>query len=49
MLERRLVTGYYPRLALAPNQRFASKGGYWVRFADSTGVRLLPDGDWVVP
>jgi hypothetical protein len=30
MLEHRLVTGYYPRLALAPNQRFASKGGDWV-------------------
>jgi hypothetical protein len=49
MLEHRIVTGYYPRLALAPNQRFASKGGYIVHFADSSGSRLLADGDWLVP
>jgi hypothetical protein len=49
MLEHRLVTGYYPRLTLAPGQRFASKGGYLVRFADSGGTRIVADGDWVVP
>jgi hypothetical protein len=49
MLEHRVVTGYYPRLALAPNQRFASKGGYIVRFAEESGSRLQPDGDWLVP
>jgi hypothetical protein len=49
MLEHRIITGYYPRLALAPNQRFASKGGYLVRFADPTGASLSADGDWVVP
>jgi hypothetical protein len=49
MLEHRLVTGYYPRLALAPGQRFASKGGYLVRFADASGTRIVPDGDWIVP
>ncbi len=46
MLEHQLVTGYYPQLALAPNERFASKGGYLVRFADG---RVIPDTDWVVP
>ena len=49
MLESQLVTGYYPRLALAPNQRFASKGGYIVHFAGATGTRVLADGDWMVP
>jgi Cytochrome c len=49
MLERRLVTGHYPRLALAQNQRFASKGGYIAHFRDSTGPRLLADSDWIVP
>jgi hypothetical protein len=49
MLEHRVVTGYYPRLALAPGQRFASKGGYVVRFAGPTGTHVLADGDWIVP
>ncbi|NPT60319.1 c-type cytochrome [Paraburkholderia sp. 5N] len=49
MLERRILTGYYPRLTLAPGQRFASKGGYIVRFAEPERVRLVADGDWMVP
>lgn len=49
MLEHRVITGYYPHLALAPNQRFASKGGYLVHFADPTGPRLAADSEWLVP
>jgi hypothetical protein len=49
MLEHRVITGYYPRLTLAPGQRFASKGGYLVRFAEPTGTRIVADGDWTVP
>ncbi|MGZ5659297.1 MAG: c-type cytochrome [Caldimonas sp.] len=48
-LERRIVTGYYPRLTLASGQRFASKGGYLVRFGDAPGSRLLPEHAWTVP
>jgi hypothetical protein len=48
-LEHRAVTGYYPRLALAPGQRFASKGGYVVRFAGPSGAHVVADGDWIVP
>ncbi|MBS0579492.1 MAG: c-type cytochrome [Proteobacteria bacterium] len=48
-LEHRVITGYYPRLSLAQTQRFASKGGYMVRFADPQGERILPASDWIVP
>ena len=49
MLEHRVITGYYPRLSLAPGQRFASKGGYIVRFAAPTGTKLVAEGVWTVP
>jgi cytochrome c553 len=49
LLSHRLVNGYYPRLGLAPGQRFASKGGYIVRFAQPAGERLVAEGDWIVP
>ena len=48
-LGTRLVNGYYPRLGLAPGQRFASKGGFLVRFADAQSAKLVADGDWSVP
>ena len=47
-LGHRLVNGYYPRLGLAPGQRFASKGGYLARF-EGSGTSLVADGDWIVP
>ena len=49
MLEHRILTGYYPRLTLATGQRFASKGGYIVRFSEPQGTRLIADRDWFVP
>ncbi|HEY4970294.1 MAG TPA: hypothetical protein VII35_10335 [Steroidobacteraceae bacterium] len=49
MLEHQLVSGYYPALALAPNERFASKGGYIVHFANPAGTKVVPDTDWRVP
>lgn len=49
MIERRIITGYYPRLTLGPGQRFASKGGYVVRFAEPERTRLAADGEWTVP
>jgi hypothetical protein len=48
-LGHRLVNGYYPRLGLAPGQRFASKGGYLARFESASGTRLVADSDWIVP
>jgi hypothetical protein len=47
MLGRRLSDGYYPRLGLAPGQRFASKGGAIVRLADDGTI--VPVVDWLVP
>ncbi len=49
MLEHRILTGYYPRLALAPNQSFASKGGYVVHFEPTMGTRVVADGEWIAP
>lgn len=49
MIDERLITGYYPHLTLAPGQRFASKGGYIVRFPESGGTQLVTDGGWIVP
>ena len=49
MLEHRLITGYYPHLTLAARQRFASKGGYLVRFRDTAGTAVVAEGEWVVP
>jgi hypothetical protein len=45
----RLITGYYPRLALASHQRFASKGGYVVHLGAARGVRPVVDQDWLAP
>ena len=49
MVEHRIVTGYYPRLTLAENQHFASKGGYLVQFEGAEGAHIAADGDWIVP
>jgi hypothetical protein len=49
MLEHRIITGYYPHLTLAANQRFASKGGYIAHFSAGQGQRLVADGSWTVP
>ena len=48
-LAHRIMTGYYPHLGVAVGQRYASKGGYVVRFAQGNGMALVADGDWMVP
>ncbi|MBS1159160.1 MAG: hypothetical protein H6R15_1579 [Proteobacteria bacterium] len=44
---RRAGTTVYPRLSLAQDQRFASKGAYIARFDEQGG--LVADGEWSVP
>ncbi len=47
MLSSRVINGYYSRLGLAPGQRFASKGGYIVRFNGPD--KLVAESGWIVP
>jgi hypothetical protein len=49
LLSARTRNGYYARLGLGPGQRFASKGGYLVHFADPQGPKIVADGVWTVP
>lgn len=49
LLSARARNGYYARLGLGPGQRFASKGGYLVHFADAQGPKIVADGVWTVP
>ncbi len=49
LLDHRIMTGYYPHLTLASNQRFASKGGYLVRFASAEGPKVIAASEWVAP
>ena len=48
VLVKREGTTVYPRLSLAPGQRFASKGAYIVRFG-TDGKSVVPESDWIVP
>jgi Cytochrome c len=49
MVSLKLLDGFYPRLGLAPGQRFASKGGYIVRLPPVAGGPVIVDSDWSVP
>ncbi|WP_157979311.1 cytochrome C [Rhodoferax ferrireducens] len=49
MAQTQLSPSIYPHLSLGPGQRFASKGGYVVRFPPGTESQPLPVSDWMVP
>ncbi|MDO8448467.1 MAG: cytochrome C [Rhodoferax sp.] len=44
-----LSPSIYPHLSLGPGQRFASRGGYVVRFPPGADSPPLPVGNWLVP
>ncbi len=48
-LSTRVVNGYYPRLGLAPGQRFASKGGYLVHRSDAAPGGVVAASAWLTP
>jgi hypothetical protein len=42
-------TTVFPVLELGPGQRFASKGAYIVRFADSHSDTIMAETPWIIP
>jgi mono/diheme cytochrome c family protein len=48
-MENAPYTSVYPRLSLAPEQRFAAKGGYVTRFSRTGEPELVAVTDWLIP
>jgi hypothetical protein len=42
-------TSVYPRISLAPGQRFAAKGGYITQFSKTVNPTLVAVTDWLIP
>ena len=49
MIDNATYTSVYPRMSLAPEQRFVSKGSLIARFDEANPGKLVAVTDWVVP
>ena len=49
MTQSSLSPSIYPHLSLGPGQRFASKGGYVIRFPPGTDGTPLAISEWLIP
>lgn len=49
MAQTALSPSIYPHLSLGPGQRFASKGGYIVRFSPGSDSTPLAVSEWLIP
>ena len=49
MIDNAAYTSVYPRMSLAPQQRFVSKGCYIARLSATEPPRLEAVCDWIVP
>lgn len=49
LVDNAAFTSRYPRISLAPGQRFAAKGAYIVKPAGSGKGNLEPVTDWLIP
>jgi len=49
MVDNTLFHSVYPSLSLAPDQRYASKGGYLLTYQPFNKAHITPTTQWVVP
>ena len=49
MVDNANYTSVYPRMSLAPEQRFASKGSAIARFDENDPQKLVAVADWLIP
>jgi len=49
MVDNANYTSVYPRMSLAPNQRFVSKGGYIAQLEGGEKARLRAVSEWLIP
>jgi len=49
MVDNAIYTSVYPRISLAPNQRFVSKGSYIAQLDNGDKARLQAVSGWLIP
>jgi len=49
MIDNATYTSVYPRMSLAPEQRFVSKGSAIARFDENDPQKLIAVADWLIP